>query len=157
MKKDKTCKYVAKGQMCPYGPNGGCPYNHKKPKAAPAQLVIAQTRRLLGLRPRLSPRGGHGVAQRRRDLPRQVDLRTRLIGRPQLPPKSAKRIKCGSRSRVGSPASGKRRIPRVIDNIEPLPTQRSFRETSMNRLLKGLASLSHMLGPLPKLRPRLRT
>ena len=41
MKKDKTCNYVAKGQQCPYGPKGGCPYNHKQPKAAPAQPVIA--------------------------------------------------------------------------------------------------------------------
>ena len=41
MKKDKTCNYVAKGQRCPYGPQGGCPYSHKQPKAAPAQPVIA--------------------------------------------------------------------------------------------------------------------
>eukprot|EP00959_Pyramimonas_sp_CCMP1952_P181731 3799463-Pyramimonas_sp.AAC.1 len=36
-KGETTCRYVNKGETCPYA-GKGCPFNHKKPKnAAPAQ------------------------------------------------------------------------------------------------------------------------
>eukprot|EP00959_Pyramimonas_sp_CCMP1952_P378554 7930020-Pyramimonas_sp.AAC.1 len=36
-KGETTCKYVRKGETCPYA-GKGCPFNNKKPKnAAPAQ------------------------------------------------------------------------------------------------------------------------
>eukprot|EP00959_Pyramimonas_sp_CCMP1952_P274160 5730659-Pyramimonas_sp.AAC.1 len=64
-KGETTCKYVRKGQTCRHA-GQGCPFNHKKPKAAAPAQPVAGTKSNAAPAQNKNPRGRSENARRPR-------------------------------------------------------------------------------------------